>query len=358
MRYTEFTRTLVEAVDQIKTVTKHDVEQTLRKAGYEQFKINGNKINVLVQIPDGAKKAEFRNDILQEVLAVLKKAYPHDGVEFSSDPGISSLGGVIFGNSPVQVVVKDSGKQGEKSAGVANELELASIIQSVVETYGSANVTFVDPRGKKMTIKNCINVDVAGRDTGGRKKADVVLQSPKGFLPISIKKLDADMWESADNLFGQRARNVLDGLVKDGHVKLNKIGERKLKTGTVPVYELSKEIVMEPTEEEALNAIFGSDLNPKGGIVIQTFKPEHFVQDGATVTVDAHAVITSAADIPESHLMVWLLRNDSTRNGGSLGVAGIRPLGVTLTRGIGKKGTKDVILVDQHGNVVKNPNIK
>jgi hypothetical protein len=48
----------------------------------------------------------------------------------------------------------------------------------------------------------------------------------------------------------------------------------------------------------------------------------------------------------------------ATRNGGSLGVAGIRPLGVTLTRGIGKKGTKDVVLVDQHGNVIDNPNIK
>ena len=140
MRYTEFTRTLVEADDQLKTVTKHDVEQTLRKAGYEDFKINGNKINVLVQIPDGEKKANFRSKILWEIIAVLKKAYPHDGVEFSNDPGISSLGGVIFGNSSVQVVVKDSGKQGEKSAGVANELELAGIIQSVVEAYGSANV--------------------------------------------------------------------------------------------------------------------------------------------------------------------------------------------------------------------------
>jgi len=115
---------------------------------------------------------------------------------------------------------------------------------------------------------------------------------------------------------------------------------------------------MEPTEEEALNAIFGNDLNPEGGVVIQTFKPEHFKQVKNNVTVDAHAVITNAGEIPESHLMVWLLRNDSTRNGGSLGVAGIRPLGVTLTRGIGKKGTKDVILVDQFGNVVKNPNIK
>jgi len=358
MRYTEFTRTLVEADDQLKTVTKHDVEQTLRKAGYEDFKINGNKINVLVQIPDGAKKAEFRDDILQEVLAVLKKAYPHDGVEYSMDKGISSLGGIIFANGPVKVVIKDSGGQGDNSAGIANEIELASIIQSVVEKYGSANVTFVDPRGKKMTIKNCINVNVAGRDTGNRKKADVVLQSPKGFLPISIKKLNADMWESADNLFGQRARSILDKLVKEGHIKLNKIGESKKKNGIVPVYELSKEIVIEPTEEEALNAIFGSDLNPKGGIVIQTFKPEHFVQDGPTVTVDCHAVITSSADIPESHLMVWQLRNDSGRNSESLGIAGIRPLGVTLTRGIGKKGTKDVILVDQYGNVVKNPNIK
>jgi hypothetical protein len=41
-----------------------------------------------------------------------------------------------------------------------------------------------------------------------------------------------------------------------------------------------------------------------------------------------------------------------------LGIAGIRPLGVTLTRGIGKKGTKDVILVDVEGNVVDNPNVK
>jgi hypothetical protein len=165
------------------------------------------------------------------------------------------------------------------------------------------------------------------------------------------------MWESADNLFGERARGILDKLVKNGVVELNQIGERKMKTGTVPVYALSKEIVMEPTEEEALNAIFGADLNPKGGIVVQTFKPEHFTQKDNVVLVDCHAVITNASEIPESHLMVWLLRNDSTRNGGSLGIAGIRPLGVTLTRGIGKTGKKDVVLVDQHGNVVKNPNL-
>jgi hypothetical protein len=357
MRYTEFTRTLVEADDQIKTVTKHDVEQTLRKAGYEDFKVNGNKINVLVQIPSGQQESEFRVAMLNEILAELKKIYKNQ-VQFSNDPGLSSLGGIVFGSSPVTVVVKDIGKQGNNSAGVGNELEMAGLIASVIQKYTTANITFVDPRGKKMTIKNCTNVDVKGRDTADRKKADVVLSSDKGSLPISIKKLNADMWESADTMIGARARVILDKLVKDGLVKLKKIGERKTRSGSVPVYALSKEIVMEPTEEEALSAVFGNDLNPKGGIVIQTFKPEHFVQDGPTVTIDCHAVITSASEIPESHLMVWLLRNDSTRNGGTLGVAGIRPLGVTLSRGIGKKGTKDVILVDQYGNVVKNPNIK
>lgn len=367
MRHYEFTSTLVEAVArpqpgkvdvQPQPVTKQQVEQILRANGYEDFKVNGNKINVLVQIPAGQKKNEFRTAILNEILAILKQQLPEGDPEYSADPGISSLGGVVFSASPVSVVVKDTGKQGDQSAGVANELEMASLLQSLIQKYGTANVTFVDPRGKKMSIRNCTNVEVAGRDTADRKKADVVLTSGKGSLPISIKKLDADMWESADNLFGERARSILDKLVKNGIVKLNQIGERKMRTGTVPVYELSKEIVMEPTEQEALSAVFGADLNPKGGVVVQTFKPEHFTQEGNNVTVQCHAVITNAAEIPESHMMVWLLRNDSTRNGGSLGIAGIRPLGVTLTRGIGKKGTKDVILVDQFGNVVKNPNIK
>lgn len=356
MRYTEFASTLVEDAEQ-QPITKAHVEAALRQLGYEDFKINGNKINALVQIPSGQQETEFRVEMLQEILAGLKKIYGNR-VQFSNDPGLSSLGGVVFDASPVSVVVKDIGKQGNKSAGVGNELEMAGLIASVIDKYTAANITFVDQRGKKMTIKNCTHVDVKGRDTADRKKADVVLSSSKGSLPISIKKLNADMWESADTMIGERARAILDKLVKDGLVKLKKIGDRKTRSGSVPVYSLSKEIVMEPTEEEALSAVFGNDLNPKGGIVIQTFKPEHFSQVDNNVTVQCHKVITSAEEIPESHMMVWLLRNDSTRNGGTLGVAGIRPLGVTLSRGIGRTGQKDVILVDQHGNVVKNPNIK
>lgn len=349
MRYHQFSRFLAESV------TKPEVEKALRDAGYEELKVNGNKINVLVQIPDGAKKNDFRKQVLDDVLVNLKRLIPDTDPTFDPDPGLSSLGGITFIHSPVSVVIKDVGKQGDKSAGVANEMELASMLQSVVETYGQANVTFEDERGKKMTIKGCNVVDVVGRDTAERKKADVVLRNEKGgSLPISIKKLDADTWESADSLFGQKAKEIVERLVDEGVVQLIEIGSKVNKrTGEkTPVYKLSKEIVVEPTPEEAMDAIFGSDLAPKGGVVVQTFKPEHFVQVEDNVKVDAHAVITKKEDIPESHLMVWLIRNDSTRNNP---MPGLRTLGATLVRGIGRKGDKDVVLVDVNGNVVERP---
>ena len=338
-----------DLINLIETLSKPDIEAVLKKAGYRDLKVSGMKIAVLVQIPDGEKKELFRVQVLKEILALMKQNFPKSKPTLSMDARLSSIGGIEFADNPVKILVKDTGNQGDKSAGVANEIQMASLLQSVIERYGRVNVTFVDPRGKTLVIDNCTSVEVAGRDTGGRKKADVVLRSPERSLPISIKKLTAEAWESADNLFGKKARGILDQLVRDKQVKLNKL--EKTRDG-MPVFSLSKEVVIEPTEEEAMSAIFGSDLNPKGGIIIQTFEPEHFVQTGQDVTIEAHAVIASRADIPESHLMVWLLRNDPSRNSLALGIPGIRVMGATLTRGIGKHGTKDVILVDKNGNVL------
>ena len=339
-----------DLINLLESVTKLEIESVLKKNGYTDLKINGNAIAVLAQIPDGAKKDAFRKSILDNVLVILQKSFPKSSPTISSDPRLSSIGGIVFSDSAVRVLVKDLGGQGDQSAGVANEVEMASMLQSVIEKYGSANVTFVDPRGKSLVIKDCTSVNVAGRDTANSKKADVVLSSAKSSLPVSIKKLNAEAWESADNLFGSKAREIIDKLVDDGVVELKTLDKTR---GGDPVYALSKEIVIEPTEQEAVRAIFGSDLNPKGGVVIQTFKPEHFAQKGNNVTVECHAVITNKEDIPESHLMVWLLRNDSNRNSKALGLAGIRIMGVTLSRGIGKSGNKDVILVDQDGNVIE-----
>lgn len=330
-------------------IGKPEIITVLAELGYENVKIDGNRLKVLASIPGGAKKNEFRTEMMKEILIGMKKKFPEYNPRHIKSGKYGSQGAIVFDDIPFAILVKDEGKQGEQSAGVANEIELASILQSVIQKYQTVNVTFVDPRGKKISIKNCNKVELSGKDVSGRKKADVVLYSDKSKLPISIKKVDADMWESADSLFGQKARNILEKLQNEGVIKLKQLVDDEGRK----YYRLDKEIVIEPTEEEAMSAIFGSDLNPKGGVVIQTFQTEHFVQDKNNVTVQCYTVITKKEDIPESHLMVWQIRNNVSRNNP---LPGLRTLGVTLTRGIGARGTKDVILVDQYGNVVENPN--
>jgi hypothetical protein len=176
----------------------------------------------------------------------------------------------------------------------------------------------------------------------------VVLSNANGDnLPISIKKINAEAWESGEGSFGEKARDIVANLAKNGDIKLTKT----IGSDGKPSYHLNKEIVIEPTEEEAMKAIFGTDLNPKGGIVIQTFQQEHFVQNGPNVNVRCQAIIQNKEDIPESHLMVWLIRNGAGR--WPTGYRGLRPMGVILTRALGKKGNKDVVLVDKDGNVLK-----
>jgi hypothetical protein len=342
--------------DEEEPITKPQVEKVLKNDGYEHLKVSGNKITVLTQLPDGSKSGEFRKATIDEILQTLSREVPEHEPSFSSATNLSSIGGILFKNSKVHIVVKDIGKQGDKSAGIANEVEIAGMIESVIQKYGSADITFTDDRGVELEIKNADNVIVAGRDTGNRKKADILITSEDQSLPISIKKVDAAAWESADSMFGAKAKTIIDKLIKDGKLELIELKDKTTAKGE-PVYKLSKEIVIEPTAEEAMNAIFGSDINPAGGVIIQTFKPEHYTQDEDKIDVEAHIVIKEIDDIPQSHLMVWLLRNDSTRNIASIGYAGIRPLGVTLERGFGKSGNKDVITVNKDGDVVSAKDI-
>ena len=155
MRYTEFARRLDEAkepkvIDSPEPASKEQIKEILNKNGYTDLKPNGNTIAVLTQIPDGEKKAEYRKSILDNVLEILQKYLPNSNPEFSAGVRGSTLGGVVFGDgSQVQVIVKDIGVQGDKSAGVDNEVALNAFLQSMIEKYKSINVTFTDDRNKK-----------------------------------------------------------------------------------------------------------------------------------------------------------------------------------------------------------------
>ena len=368
MRYTEFAKVLAESSPKKQAGTnlpdtlidRDTIIGLLQQGGLHNTKWKtANKLEVLVDIPNGANESEIRNDAMDQALLILKRGAPKAKPEHSMATG-SSLGGIVFGDgSPIQIEFKDAGKKGGGSSGVGNEENLRAMLQLLLMEHGKINVTFVDKRGKKISIKNCDKVVDASMDVADRKKADLILTSSNGSLPVSLKQINAESWESGDSLYGPQAGEIVRKLIKKGIVKLIPTKQVKKRTGLVQVYKLDKEVVIEPTEEDAMNAIFGSDIRlSKGGVAIQTFKDEHFVTNGNNVTIQCDYVITKKEDIPDSHLMVWLVRNsgDRTSEDSGVGIPGIRVLGSVLTRALGKKGLKDVVLVDVNGNVVKNPN--
>jgi hypothetical protein len=170
------------------------IESIAQQAGFET-RVSGNKLSVMAQIPDGAKKNEFRKTIFRDLLSTFLQQVPDLEPFVGVDAKISSLGFIGFKNDNTKVVVKDQGVQGEKSAGVANEAELANILQSMVEKYKSIDVEFRDPRGKSLVLNNVTEVEMVGKDVKERKKADVVLKSDSKRLPVSLKKLDAELSE-------------------------------------------------------------------------------------------------------------------------------------------------------------------
>lgn len=315
--------------------------------------VKGNSVVVHVDIPANAKVKEYRVAVLTKIANELTRV----GIPSEYSPiqaGGSTIGHTAIQGSKTIVLVKDSKNQGTARAGVKNEHELVRLIKEQIQKYGSVNVTFQDAEGRALTVEGATSIDATGTDTKNRKKADVVLSgSTDVSVPVSIKQLNAEMWESADSLFGQRARVILDKLVAEGLVELIPGEGRKTKDGIAPTYKISKEIVVEPTEEDAQAAVFGSDINPHGGIIIQDFEAKHFVQQDNNITIECYAVIKSKEDIPESHLMYFLIKNFPGR--AALGYYGIGTQAVTMTRAFGPKLAKDPIFVSQEGELVPKP---
>ena len=74
--------------------------------------------------------------------------------------------------------------------------------------------------------------------------------------------------------FIRGSRNVItmQHFVSNALVARNGDCSKKISWSICQVYKLNKEVVIEPTEEDAMSAIFGSDIRlSKGGVAIQTF---------------------------------------------------------------------------------------
>jgi len=262
----------------------------INSIGYSNIKkISSNKIAVL--------STENRIDVLNNLNKKIKGSIYDKTPSSESSVGKLKIGQFI-------VLVKPAGKQGTASAGVGNEKFLVDTVNNIIKKMGSVNVHFKQG-SKTFKILNCTSVESVGADTSGRKKADVVFLSKKNIkYPVSIKKDDAETWESADSYFSEEAKKIIDKAIKDKKTKLVSQGTH---------YTIEPNIAVTATRKEKIDVVFGSDLSPNGAVITKTFSKGDFELKGENLIINVSNIITELSDVKGDKDVYFFIRNDKTR---------------------------------------------
>jgi hypothetical protein len=262
------------------------ISNLLISLGYDDLKkISSTKIAILTN--------ENRVKVLENVEKKIK------GANYDTKPSSeSSVGRVKIGS--ILILAKPAGKQGKASAGVAFVVDT---INQYVKT-GPINVIF-KANNKKFTIISCKKAEQVGGDTSGRKKADIrLIDNENKIYPISIKKDDAETWESADSYFSEEAKKIIDRAIKEKKTEL---------IDQDSYFTIEPNIAVEATEKEKRDVVFGSDLLPNGSVVTKTFTSKDFNFVGDTLTINCSNIITKMSDVKDDKDVYFLIRNDKTR---------------------------------------------
>jgi hypothetical protein len=272
------------------------VQTFLESIGFTEFKALTKK-RLAVLTPTRSKAAGYILSELPSATHIISSA--------------SSFGAISIDG--FEIVLKPLG-QGLKSAGVENE----HILIDTINNSGCKIIKFVSD-SKTFLIENVSHASSVGTDTKNRKKADIIINTTDGLqVPISIKKDSAEYWESADSLFGERARIELDSAISKGSVELT-VDENGL-------YKVFPSIAVEPTIEEKIDVVFGSDILGAGAVITKTFLEKDFTINDDTLIIAASSVITDISDVIGTDKdVLFLIRNDSTRNS-KIGYKGLRVL--------------------------------
>ncbi len=288
----------------------------LESIGYTNFKpIQGRKVQVLTD--------EHRVSAMERIARLL-------GGVINPDPRKgSSLGCVEVGG--FNVLVKPASRQGSNSAGISNETFALEAIQAALEA-GAKNVRFKTAE-REVLLKNVQAVELTGRDTSARKKSDMVFHMTDGSVfKVSLKKDNAECWESADTFARDIVRGVLTKALEEQLVSLEKLPGN--------IFKISKNLAWRATKEQALDLVFGSDLRHNGAVVVKTFSRSSFSLQGDTLEIEVSGILSELSDLDEDQHVYFLVRNDRSRLSGVAGYPGLRVLAVTKSR-----ITKNVVLL-------------
>jgi hypothetical protein len=283
---------------------------TLEKAKYETKKISSTKVAVLTN--------DNRTDVLEEISKQL-------GGTFDKKPtSESSIGKVIVEN--YSILAKPANRQGTSSAGVENEVYVVDQINNMIKNSdGVLDGLIFQAKRKTFKISNVVSADRVGADTANRKKADFIVNTKNKTIPFSLKKDDAEMWESADSYYGEKAKEKVDKLALEKKIELKKI------PNSGDVMTIDPNVAIKATEQEKKEVIFGSDLLGKGAVLTRTFTKSDFNMKGGVLTINVSTIIEDLNDVPDDYEPYFLIRNDKTRKSPSL-YPGLRVLAVYKTR--------------------------
>lgn len=161
-------------------------------------------------------------------------------------------------------------------------------------------------------VVQCYNVS---RDYKQRKKADILLETITDIIPLSIKKDNADRWESAEGYFGRSMRLILDKVLADGTVCSYREGN---------FIKIHPEFVVPALPNEIIDVSFGSDILHHGAILVRSFADRDFQWINGALRVECSHVLTEPMQITGSLTPWFFLHNTNNRNCRALGLAGPR----------------------------------
>jgi hypothetical protein len=242
-----------------------------------------------------------------------------EGFEYDGSMSGSSIGGVRYKGA--RFLIKPEGLQGRNAPGLDNEDILVNNIKKYLDE-GAENVIFKG-ENKDYVCKDVVGVRDVGLDVAGGKKADIIIDGENETYPISVKKLNAGFWESADRRYKSVLMNLLDK-INDGEVPplglrpyLDVQGNEK--KGIFVMYDtntdkkISGVIVTDLPDKEENSIIFGSD---NAVVIYGTYTDNSFKLQGKDLIVTVGKILTDMGDVEEYNLEPVLnIRHDSTRQG-------------------------------------------
>ena len=295
------------------SLESNDLKQSITQfLGHDKFK-DKSRTNFQVLV-DGINRV----DLLKQIESLFSPL----GAVYDLNKGSSSVGAVTIGRFSIGAAPLS--KQGKKSAGLDNEDTLIIQLNNMLRD-GPLHVEFTSG-SKSFRVEDVKTVEEVGRDTAGRKKSDVNLITTSGkSIPLSLKKDNAEMWESADSYYSIKAKTIIDDQVKLGKVRLE---------GTT-VKRVVPNIAVKASTKETTDVVFGSDIIQNSGAVLyKTYSSSDFSIDesGESIIVTVSEIYRTVPEVERGKQAVYfLIRNDSSRRGSKI-YPGIRALAVGKSR--------------------------